>query len=555
MAKKQLENLVRYCLERVFSAHGVAPERMPQIHLERPRDSAHGDWATNVAMASAGTLGAAPRVVAGELLESLNALGKPVFLDTAEIAGPGFINFRFSNRYLYDELAGVLAAREKYGHLEPNGERVQIEFVSANPVGPMHVGHGRWAAIGDSLARLLTASGCRVEKEFYVNDFGNQMLIFGLSVAARYREELGEVAEFPADGYQGHYVKEIASEIITKEGGKYLSLSAVEQGRAFAEIAYRQVLEHIRTTLLDMDVVFESWFCERQLHETGAVQMALERLRVGGWVYEKDGAVWVKTTSLGDDKDRVAIREDGRATYFAADIAYHLSKLERGFDKIINIWGADHHGYVARMRAIAQALGAKPDWMEIIIGQLVNLYQGGNLVRMSKRTGEMVTLEELLREVGKDASRYFFLMRSTDTALDFDIDLAKSKTNENPVYYVQYAHARISSILKLAAERGLENEEVTPDLSLLVTEPELDLIREIGKLPAAIKRAAALRTPHRLTQYAEELASRFHYFYHHCRVVTDERELSRARLALVRATKYNLANVLDLLGVSAPESM
>ena len=540
-------------LGRAVESGRLQLARRPPVEIERPRDKAHGDWATNIAMVLAKEAGAAPRAIADIILDEIE---RPAYISDMSIAGPGFINFSLSDVWLYKALTAICAQRGRYGWSElPTGEKIQIEFVSANPVGPMHVGHGRWAAVGDSLARVLLAAGHQVKCEFYINDWGNQMRTFGASVAARYRELLGQPLELPEDGYQGHYIIDIAQEIVAKDGDRHLALDWDAQGKLFTQRAYKQVLEHIKKTLEEMDVVFDCWFSERSLHESGELADTLAFLEAGGFSYRADGALWLRTADFGDDKDRVLVRENGEPTYFAADIAYHRDKLSRGYTKLINIWGADHHGYVSRMQAAMAALGAESGSLEIIIGQLVSLYSGGRPIRMSKRTGEMVTLEELLAEVGKDAARYFFLMRSTDTALDFDIELAKSETAENPVYYVQYAHARICSIVRRAAEQGLAPAGTEADFALLSHQAELALLRELAEAPSVIMRAAANRAPYRLTKYLQDVAALFHQFYHQCRVVSDDKQLSEVRLILCDGTAQVIKNVLWLIGVSAPEKM
>ncbi|MBE0446526.1 MAG: arginine--tRNA ligase [Actinobacteria bacterium] len=553
MIKEKLSLLVKEALEKAQLKGELPIEEIPEIAMEHPREKAHGDWATNIAMILAGEVKMPPRAVAQIIVMSLGDVRK--YLSKIEIAGPGFINFYLSNEWLYEVLEVIRQEGEKFGHSQAGrGKRVLIEFVSANPVGPMHIGHGRWAAVGDTLANVLTASGYNVEREFYINDFGNQMNIFAKSVAIRYAQLLGLDVLFPEDGYQGEYIKDIAREIIAKEGDKYLDISKEQRELIFKERAYLQVLEHLKRTLEKMGVIFDTWFSERALHESSAVDKAIEELRERGFVYDSEGAVWFKATAFGEEKDRVLIRANGEPTYFAADIAYHKNKLERGFNEIINIWGADHHGYIGRMRAATQALRYPADRMEIIIGQLVNLLRGGEPVRMSKRTGEMVTLDELLAEVGRDAVRFFFLMRSTDSPLDFDIELAKQESNENPVYYVQYAHARISSIIRFAEAEGVDLSGRV-DYRQLETEPELDLIRKLGEWPEVLERATRQRAPHPLTAYAQELASAFHYFYTKCRVVSENKELSAARMSLSEATRTVLRSVLAILGVSAPERM
>jgi arginyl-tRNA synthetase len=480
-----------------------------------------------------------------------------------EVAGPGFINVRLATSVLHDVVSRIRSERERYGAGAPTGLRVQVEFVSANPVGPMHVGHGRWAALGDSIARLLAHRGHSVEREFYINDAGVQMDIFAASVAARYMDLCGRQVPFPEDGYRGAYIADIAREIYEAEGDAWADADPAAREAHFKEQAYAQVLGHLRRVLHSMGVDFDVWFSERTLHASGAIEATIDRLREAGHVYEQEGAVWFRSTAFGDDKDRVLRKSDGEYTYFAADIAYHADKYDRGFDLVIDIWGADHHGYVKRMEAAVAALG-HPGKLEVIIGQMVNLFRAGEIVRMSKRTGEMVTFEDLLDEVGPDAARYFFLRRSTDQSLDFDIALAKEQSADNPVYYVQYAHARICSILRKAA--GSEDTDdidalaaaLIPgdvDCSVLTDEAELALLRALGEFPDVVEEAAAARAPHKVTRYAEDLAATFHQFYTVCRVVGDDARLTAARLAVVDATRIVLELALGLLGVSAPVRM
>jgi len=555
MMKEKLSNLIFRAIEGAKKSGEIEIEETPEIVLERPKEKAHGDWATNVAMVLASRMKTSPLKIARSIVEHLD--DKQRYLAHVEIAGPGFINFYLSDAWLYDVLREIERKGEKFGTCDVGrGIKVQVEFVSANPVGPMHIGHGRWAAVGDSLTNLLAAAGYDAQREFYINDYGTQMGIFGRSVAARYCELLGREAPFLEGGYGGEYVRDIAREIVGKEGGKYLELSEDERKRVFLERAYSQVLEHMKKVLSEMGVEFDVWFSERTLHKSGAIQATIDELRDKGYIYDRDGAIWLQTTTFGDDKDRVLVRENGEPTYFAADIAYHKNKLERGFDRVINIWGADHHGYVGRMKAAIQALSYPSEILEVIIGQLVNLLRGGEPVRMSKRTGEMITLEELLQEVGRDAARFFFLMRGTDSPLDFDIELAKSQSSENPVYYVQYAHARICSIMKFAEDRGFSPVSAEDArLELLTEESELDLIRKLAEFEEVVERAALLRIPHILTKYAQDLAALFHVFYTQCRVIGGDLGLSRARFVLARCSRQVLKNVLALIGVSAPESM
>ncbi len=555
MIRDVLNELVQGAFSKAQKEGRLPPAQVPAIELERPREKSHGDWSTNIAMVLARTLKMPPMEIARIIVSSLE--NKEHFVEKAEVAKPGFINFFISTNWLYQVVRDIESEQEKFGRVSiGDGLKVQVEFVSANPVGPMHVGHGRWAAVGDVLATLLEASGYDVAREFYINDYGSQMDVFGKSVAARYSQKLGKEVPFPEDGYKGDYILEIAEEIIESEGEKYLAMPREEQEEAFKQIAFKQVMEHIKKVLLAMGVHFDTWFSETGLHRSGAVKAVIDELDAKGFVYEKDGATWLRTADLGDDKDRVLVRENGEPTYFAADIAYHKSKFGRGFQRIIDIWGADHHGYVRRVKAAVEAVGFDPDAVEIIIGQLVNLLRNGEPVRMSKRTGEMVTLEELLDEVGKDATRYLFLTRSTDSSVDFDIEIAKAQSNENPVYYVQYAHARICSISRVADEKSVESISAhKADLTLLTTEWELDLIRKLEQFGEVFEKAVWQRAPYLLTKYAESLASVFHAFYTRCRVIGDDCELSDARLVLCNCTRQVLKNVLGLLGVNAPERM
>jgi arginyl-tRNA synthetase len=563
-----LRTLVEDALRAAIAAGRVSLDEVPEIELERPRDPSHGDWSTNVALKSAKSARANPRVLADEIAAAIS--GHPD-ISAVEVAGPGFINLRLSVSALQRFVAQVRDADEAWGSVDQGrGRRVQVEFVSANPVGPMHVGHGRWAALGDSMAAVLAHAGWAVQREFYVNDAGVQMDIFAKSVAARYLELTGRTVEFAPEWYQGAYITEIAREILQTEGDVWATADADKREAHFKEKAYAQVLEHLRHVLHGMGVDFDVWFSERTLHVKGAdglseIDRGIEQLRAADYVFELDGATWFRSTDFGDDKDRVLKKADGEFTYFAADIAYHKDKFDRGFDRVINIWGADHHGYVARMKAAAAALG-HPGQLDIVIGQLVTLLRDGEVVRMSKRTGEMVTFEELLDEVGADAARYFFLRRSTDQPLDFDIGLAKEQSSENPVFYVQYAHARICSILRkaagVAADADIDVEDalrrLVPagvDLSPLVTDPELTLIRKIAEFPEIVETAAEQLAPHKIPHYAEDLAATFHQFYTVCRVVTEDAELTAARLALAEATRLTLARALALVGVSAPERM
>lgn len=530
---------------------GVFPAgELPQVVLEVPPQKEFGDFATNFAMQSARVFHKNPRQIAEELAKRISG----DWLDHTQIAGPGFLNFYLKGNVLYDNFQAILAAGESFGNLpKMAAPKIQVEYVSANPTGLLHVGHGRGAAAGSALVNLLRAAGYPVESEYYINDAGNQMNNLARSVNARYLELLGQDVEFPEDGYHGQDIIDTAQRIIARDGDKYLTLSEEERLAIFKDLAYHEKLAILKEDLEKFHVTFDNWFSERTLHPD-AVRNVVEILQEKGDIYEKDGALWLKSTAYGDDKDRVVIRDNGVPTYLAADIAYHHNKYERGFDRLINIWGADHHGYVCRVKAAMQALGHDPEKLTVLLLQMVSLYRGGELVKMSKRTGQSVTLNELMEEVGTDAARYFFLMRSLDSQLDFDLDLAKKKSNDNPVYYIQYAHARICSIFRQAEETKLALS-AAPKLSLLTDESEVDLIKKIESYPEEVKKAAADYAPQRIARYSYDLAALFHSFYNKCRIMGVEHDLAEARLALVTVTAHVIRHSLGILGVSAPEHM
>lgn len=532
-------------------AEGVFPEgELPTIVLEVPPQKEFGDFATNFAMQSAKVFHKNPRQIAEELVRRIQGS----WLDHAQIAGPGFLNFYLKGNVLYDAFQQILAAGESFGQLPPkDAPKIQVEYVSANPTGLLHVGHGRGAAAGSALVNLLRAAGYPVESEYYINDAGNQMDNLARSVNARYLELLGREVEFPEDGYHGQDIIDTAQRIIDKEGDKYLNLDEAERLTIFKDLAYVEKLAALKEDLAAFNVTFDHWFSERTLHPD-AVRAAVKILQDNGNIYEKEGALWLRSTAYGDDKDRVVIRDNGVPTYLAADIAYHHNKYERGFDRIVNIWGADHHGYVCRVKAAMQALGHDPEKLTVLLLQMVALFRGGELVKMSKRTGQSVSLNELMEEVGTDAARYFFLMRSLDSQLDFDLDLAKKKSNDNPVYYIQYAHARIHSIYRQAEETGLKLGS-QPELSLLTDESEVGLIKKIEEYPEEVERAARDYAPQRIARYSYDLASAFHSFYNKCRIMGVEPKLAESRLALVTVTAHVIRHSLGILGVSAPEHM
>jgi arginyl-tRNA synthetase len=520
----------------------------------RPRQKEHGDFSTNAALVIAAAHGLRPREVAEALVRELPPSD---LVAGAEVAGPGFVNFTVTRTWLHDVLGQVEREGDRFGRVEARpGRRIQVEFVSVNPTGPLHVGHARNAAVGDALANLLEAAGHEVEREYYLNDHGRQMDLFGWSVEARYLELLGRPATFPEEGYRGAYVVDLAEEIRRDDGHSLAELPDDVRAATFRREAEERALAWIRSSLERFRVRFDTWFSQRRMVEAGAVAAAVDRLRRTGHAYDAEGAVWFRATAFGDDKDRVLIRSNGEPTYFASDCAYLLDKFDRGFDHVVYVWGADHHGDVARVKGVARAFGFDPDTVEILLYQFVSFTRGGEPVRMSKRTGDVVTLDELLDEVGVDAARYTLVSRSIDTPIDFDIEAVTRQSLDNPVYYVQYAHARIASLIRYAEERGTKLEPFDPAVAArLEHETELELLRKLAAYPEQVRMAADLRAPYRLTRYAEELSADFHRFYTECRVVTEEVELTQARLHLSAATRQVLANVLGLLGVSAPDSM
>lgn len=551
--KELLKQGIKEALDKAVEKELLPQGQYPDVELEVPPQKKFGDFATNIAMKSARVAHCAPRTIAEAIIGQMQY----DWLDKAEIAGAGFINFFLKNTVIYDTLQAILKAGSDYGKAPlREDDTVQVEYVSANPTGPLHVGHGRGAAYGSALVNLLRAAGYNVQAEYYINDAGNQMNNLAASVNARYLMHFGVPAEIPENGYHGHDITETAEAIIAKDGDAYLNMPEEERLSYFKERAYAEKLAALRRDLAAFNVHYDNWFSERTLHPQ-AIEAACQVLKERGKAYEKDGALWLKSTEYGDDKDRVIIRDNGVPTYLAADIAYHKNKYDRGFKRLINIWGADHHGYVARVKASMTALGYDADQLEVLLLQMVSLFRDGKPVKMSKRTGQAISLNELIEEVGADAARYFFIMRSLDTQLDFDLDLAKSHSNENPVYYIQYAHARIYSIYKQVMENG---DTVPEDWSAIVWDTlqapqELELIKKMAAFPEEVKIAARERAPHRIAHFAHELASLFHNFYNHCRIIQDDKDLEMARLALVTAVRITIAGCLSILGVSAPEKM
>lgn len=572
--REQVEEVVDAALSAAVADGSLPLEEVPAAALERPRDAANGDWASTVALRAAKAAHMKPRDVAEVVVSHLP---KNDLIASTEIAGPGFVNIRLTNAALASVIAEARREGMDFGRGEApaNAGRINLEYVSANPTGPMHVGHGRWAALGDSMARVLRHAGFDVSEEFYINDHGTQMDNFGRSVSVRYEQLCGRDVPMPENCYGGAYVIDIAREILDADGEKWLDVPEEERVVAFRERSYVEMLEHNKAVLSGFGTTFDTWFSERTLYvpdEDGksAVDRALEAMDAKGYVFQKDGATWFKSTAFDDEKDRVLIKENGEFTYFLSDVAYHYNKIQRGFTHLIDIWGADHHGYVKRCQAMLAAWGYEGA-LEVVLGQLVNLFRDGSAVRMSKRTGEMVTFEELIEEVGVDATRYLMLSRSSDQPIDFDIEVAKKKDATNPVYYVQYAHARICSILRKAACEGdlaaaeagdISFNELAErtvgadvDLSPLCEESELALMRKMGDFADMVAQAAADRAPFRLTHYAQDLAALFHQFYTNCHVLADDEATRRARLALCDASRIVLALTLSLLGVSAPEKM
>jgi arginyl-tRNA synthetase len=550
MIEPHLTELLRSALrEAGLDADGEPPD----IVFERPRQKEHGDLATNLALALAKRVGRPPREVAEAIV---GALPTSPLVRRAEVAGPGFINLWLASDWLLDAVRAIVAQGEDYGRAEPNGRRVQVEFVSANPTGPLTLGHARNAAIGDALSRLFASAGWEAVREYYFNDAGGQMDRFGASVEARYLQLVGHDAEVPEDGYHGAYIEDLAREILERDGPGLADLAPQERFVRLRAAGAELVLGWIRATLERFGVAFDVWTSERDLAERGEIDAAVESLREAGHTYEAEGAVWFRSTTFGDDKDRVLIRSNGVHTYFAADCAYVVDKFSRGFDHVTYVWGADHHGDIARVKGAATALGYDPGEVEIVIYQWVSFLRGGEPVPMSKRAGTFITLDDLIDEVGTDAARFHLLMFSNDASMNFDIEAVRRQSMDNPVYYVQYGHARIASILRKATDRGVELRSIDDaELSRLEQETELELLRAIADLPQVIASAAELRAPHRLTHAAQDLAARFHRFYTECPVLSDDEALTQARLWLCVGAKQALANLLSLLGVSAPEAM
>ena len=549
---EQLEATLKEAISRAIQANALSGAVPDSIKLERPKDRSHGDYATSIALQISKAMGKNPREVAQVIADQLIGIET---INKVEIAGPGFINLTLNRASQAQLVETIVAAKDSFGQGKSlSGIKINLEFISANPTGPLHLGHTRWAAVGDALGRVLTAAGAQVTREFYINDRGNQMDLFGQSVEA---VALGQPV--PDNGYQGDYIKDLAVEVV-KENAGIKELASAERTEAFREAAYKVQLKDQQRVLDVFNTHFDVWFSERSLHDQGAVEHGVQKLRKQGHVFENEGATWLRTTDFGDDKDRVITKANGELTYFASDTAYYINKRERGFDICIYMLGADHHGYINRLRATAACAGDDPDYnIDVLIGQLVKIMEGGQEVKLSKRAGTIITLEELVEKVGVDAARYTLIRYPVDTPMVMDIDVLKRNTNENPVYYVQYAHARIAAVLRNAAELGASLELKDFDPSQLTHDRENELLGVLAEFPRVIESAAELREPHRVARYLEELAGTYHGFYNDCRVLPMGEEkltaMHTARLLLCTATKQVLKNGLDLLGVSAPERM
>jgi len=542
--KQKLAELLTRAAGRAQESGKLPSVTLAGIALERPQNPEHGDYASSFPLKLARATGLNPLTIANEVVGLIEATAE---VDSVTVAPPGFINFTLKSVWLTDQVDSILEAGDAYASSDfGQGSRVQLEFVSVNPTGPLHVGHGRGAILGSTLSNVLSAAGYKVEKEYYINDAGSQMDAFYLSLHSRYQQCLNVDAEMPADGYFGSYMVDLAEEIIAEEGDRFLKLAQPEAVSQLGQLGLQKMLEQIKNDLELLGVTFDVWFSEQSLYQKGQHQTVMSLLQQGGHIAAREGATWFVSTALGEDKDNVVVRGDGSPTYFASDIAYHYNKfIERKFDTVINIWGADHQGHISRMKAVIGALDIDPERLQVIISQMVTLRRGDELVRISKRSGDIITLREVIEEVGADACRFFFLARTADSQMDFDLELAKRESPENPVYYVQYAHARIASILRLAGEKGIDCRD--GDVSLLTTEPELTLIRKMLLLPEMVETIATTMEPHHLTYYAQDLATVFHSFYKQCRVVSQDEQLTKARLKLVVAAKIVLARALHLM--------
>jgi len=532
----------------------VSADQVPEVILEIPRHKEHGDYATNMALVLTKLAKLPPRQIAEAIVTNLDT--EKARIISVEIAGPGFINFHMDNSYLRDIVPEIIKAGKDYGSSEGGkGRRINIEFVSANPTGDLHIGHARNAAVGDSLSNILAKAGYHVHREYYINDAGNQVINLALSLEARYFQALGQDFPMPEDGYHGQDVIEMGRSLAAEHGNQYMDLPQEERLQILRTYGLKEELNKLKNDLGEFGVEFDTWFSETSLYKSGKLESALEFLSQQNKTFEEDGAVWFRATDYGDSKDRVLVKKDGTYTYLMPDIAYHQDKMERGYETLVNVWGADHHGYIPRLKAALQALGYKEDQLQILVMQMVSLFQGGEKIKMSKRTGKAVTLRDLMEEVGTDATRYFLTMLSSDSHLDFDLDLAISKSNDNPVFYVQYAHARLCSMQRNGQEAGLTWDDST-DLSPLNLEREYDILKHLGEFPAVVNEAAERYIPHRIVTYVYDLAAYLHSYYNAERVIDpSDTAKSQARLALMNAVQITLGNALELIGVTAPVQM
>lgn len=553
--QETIRKFIRNAADRACRKGILTSSQFPAIDVEEPKVAAHGDLSTNFALVMASVQKMPPRKIAEAIIAHLD--DKDSILEKTEIAGPGFINFFIRPSAWHPILHAIHAADGRFGRSDyGTGRKIQVEFVSANPTGPLHVGHGRGAAVGDTVANILAFCGFEVEKEYYINDSGRQIRTLGLSVLLRYRELFGQTIEFPSECYQGAYIGELARQIKAEKADALLDREEKEAVDYCARFAADKILAGIRADLEDFGVSYNVWFSEQSLYDNGKVNFILDELEREEKVFIKDGARWFRSSAFGDEKDRVVVRQNGQTTYFASDIAYHQDKYKRGFDRVIDVWGADHHGYIPRMKASVEASGYGRNQFDVILVQLVNLLRGGEPVAMSTRAGEFVTLKDVVDEVGRDAARFIFLTRHYESPLDFDLEVAKQKTNDNPVYYVQYVHARISSILRKASERGIhELAGDAADVARLVEPEAIQLIKHLGRYPDIVRGSAETMEPHRITYYLMNLAAAFHAYYNKHRVLGDDQSLSKGRLYLVESVRKVIRNGLTLLGVSAPEKM
>ena len=556
--RRQIKNAVLESVNKAVQAGELPELEINDIAIEIPREKGHGDFSTNIAMQLTKTAKKAPRLIAETIIKNMDFNNS--YIVEVTCAGPGFINFSLDSKYLYDAVKIIKEEKEQYGRINiGNGKKVMVEFVSANPTGPLHMGNARGGALGDCIASVLDAAGYDVTREFLINDAGNQIEKFGTSLEARYIQLIkgADAVEFPEDGYHGEDIAEHMKDFIAVHGDKYIDVPSEERKKIFVDFALPRNIQRIREGLESYGIHFDVWFSEQTLHKGGEVAETIELLKKNNCTVESDGALWLKGSVIGSDKDEVLVRNNGIPTYFAADIAYHRNKFEtRGFEWVINLWGADHHGHVARMKAAMAAIGIDPDKLDVVLFQLVRLYRNGEIARMSKRTGKSISLMDLVEEVGRDGVRFFFNTKASGSHLDFDLDLAVRQSNENPVFYVQYAHARICSMLKLLESEGTAIPDVNAvKLQLLDKQEELDLIKKLSEYPDEVRISAETLEPSRLTRYVQEVAASFHSFYNACRVRGEEEELMKARLVLVDCTRIVIRNVLNLLSISAPERM